>query len=207
MSAKNKVKLLGLFTVLSVLVGIYYARVTEALLEIGDAEAEAYLTTAVYSALGQAQPSGEAAYCEFFSVAKDKDGNVAYILTDGVAVNSFTRDISVKVMENLKNNSTRGVSVPAGVFTGIKLFAGMGKSVNVRILEITSARCDLVSEFRSAGINQVNHTLYAKVVPEVTLKAMGRTRKFNVEVSVMIYDNLIVGKVPEIYLNSVKGAG
>ncbi|MBP5307697.1 MAG: sporulation protein YunB [Clostridia bacterium] len=202
MSVKSKVKILAVFTAATVFLGVYYARVTSAVLDAGDAQSETALTASVYKVMGEAVSATQVGYGDFFSIVKDGGGNVAYVLTDGAAVNSFTEEISLRVCDKLKNSFAHGAEVPLGVFTGIKLFSGMGRTVRIKLFRINSVKCELVSEFREAGINQVEHSLYAKVVPDVTLQALGRIRKISVPVSVMIYDNIIVGKVPEIYLNT-----
>lgn len=201
MRTGTKVRLAACLLFFAAIACIYYIRVSNAILEIGDAEAEAMLTTSIYSALDRAAGTEQFKYDDFFTMVQD-GGEILCFLTNGVAVNMFTGKIATEVTGCLTAGATRGVDVPSGVFTGIRLLAGFGGNVNIKLIKISSARCELVSEFTEAGINQVKHSLYARVVPDVTLKAIGRSKKFTSSVSVLIFENVIVGKVPDSYLNA-----
>ena len=48
-------------------------------------------------------------------------------------------------------------------FTGIKLLAGRGPNINIRISSIGNVETDLKSEFYSQGINQTLHRVYLQV--------------------------------------------
>ena len=201
MKVKTKIRILSICTAFFVFAGIYYFRISGIIREVGDAYAEAGLTTATYASLFGIFSDDTPEYEDFFYIAKDEDGNVSYFVTDGVAVNAFTSKISAAVLEYLNEYAKKGVDVPGGVFSGIKLLSGFGKKVNLRLLKISSVKCELVSDFKSAGINQVKHSLHVKIFPEVTLKAAGRTKKVTADVSVLLFENVIVGKVPDTYLN------
>lgn len=202
MSIRFKVRFV-VFAALAVLVaGLYYLRVSSAILDYGDAEAEAAISTAVYSVLSENLDSSFG-YDDFFTVIGGGEG-VSYVFTNGVAVNVLSADIADGVMKYLSLKYTDGVDVPSGVFTGINLLAGFGSPVNFKMIRIASVKCELVSDFKAAGINQVKHSLYAKVVPELILKAVGRSRRVNSEINVLVFENVIVGKVPEFYFGSDK---
>ncbi len=181
---------------------MYYIRVSNTILDIGDADAEAMLTTAIYSVLGDITKLGSSDYENFFTVVKDGQNNVSSIVTNGLAINMFTSDITMRICAYLDDYAKQGISVPSGVFFGLRLLSGFGKTVNFKLIKIASSKCDLVSSFSTAGINQVRHSLYATITPDVTLKAVGRSRQVKVSVSVLIYENIIVGKVPDTYLGA-----
>ena len=128
------------------------------------------------------------------------DGDIKCVITDGVSVNSYTSRLVENVCEYLEKEAADGVNVPAGVFTGTKLFSGFGKKVNFKLIKIISAKCEIISSFESAGINQVKHSVYVNLIPDVTLVAVGRKRHSLAEVSVLLYENVIIGKVPKVYM-------
>lgn len=202
MSIKRKIKAVIIFFALFFLLIIYYVRVSETLLAIGDANAEASLTTAIYSSIADINEEGNLSCDEFFTIIKDASNNISSVITNGLAVNTFTMEISNRVLNKLSNNATQGYKVPIGVFSGIKVLSGVGRLVEIKLLSISSVKCDLISEFVTAGINQVKHSLYVKVVPDVTVKAVCRSKRASVSVSILVYENVIVGKVPETYLGA-----
>ena len=201
MSVKTKVKLFGAITVFLAVTAIYYFRVTEAVLDMGDTAVSSYLTTAVY--LSEMDNLGKTGYgySDFFKVVHGSDGYVSAFFTDGAAINSFTSAIALSVNEKLAEYAKKGVDIPSGVLSGIRIFSGYGKKINVKLLEITSVNCRFESEFTSAGINQVKHSLYLVVSPNAELKAVGRSRSLTVSVSVPVFENVFVGKIPDFYIN------
>ena len=185
-----------------VIVGVYYTRITNTILDVADVDAEAILTTAVYSTLADMSNRQNIEYDKFFSMISDEQNNIKAVLTDGIAVNVFTSNMIMEICNYLDEYAKRGINVPLGVFSGVKLLSGFGKLVNFKLIKISSAKCDIVSVFEQAGINQVKHSLYANVIPDVTLKAVGRKRQVTVTVNVLLYENVIVGNVPDTYLGA-----
>ncbi len=204
MNVKKKLKIFAWTVVVLSILFIYYKRVSDVILQTGDAQAEAVLTSAAYSCIGELH-SNKNAYGDFFSFLKGDNGEIACVITDGIAVNTYTSELVEKVCTYLEKDAERGFYIPCGVFTGVKLLSGFGSLVNFKLIKIVSAKCEILSSFESAGINQVKHSVYVKLMPDVTLKAVGRSKSVNVEVSVLLYENVIIGKVPEVYMgiNSV----
>ena len=90
--------------------------------------------------------------------------------------------------------------MPIGVFTGIKILSGFGKKVKMPIITVTSVKCDIISSFEDAGINQTRHAVYVDIVPEVDVVTRTKTEKLTDNIKILLYDNYIVGKVPEFFI-------
>lgn len=201
MKVRTKIKLLCYLMIFTVIVGVYYFRVSATMLEVGDADAEAKLSTAVYSVLNEMTGTQDVSYENFFTITKGDDG-ITLFLANGMAINRFTGSMAEGVCAYLKEYADRGTEIPSGVFSGLRLLSGYGSMINFKLIKIASVKCDLISEFTSAGINQVKHSLYVNVTPEVTLKAVGRSKHVEACISVLIFENVIVGKVPDTYLGA-----
>lgn len=199
MKVKNKLKITLFFMFAVVFLSVYYIRLSDFVLQAGDADAEAVLTSAAYSSIEGMYSEG-GGYKDFFSFIESGEGDIKCVITDGVAVNNYTARLVDKVCVYLEKQAEEGVDIPAGVFTGLRLFSGFGKKVNFKLVKIISAKCEIISSFEGAGINQVKHSVYVTLVPDVTLVAFGRKKHFSVDVSVLLYENVIIGKVPEVYM-------
>ena len=79
--------------------------------------------------------------------------------------------------------------MPIGAFTGLKLFSGLGAKVKLKLITVTSVRCNFVNEFTSAGINQTSHRLYVTTTPDVYVIAAGRKKYYKTEIRLLVYDN------------------
>lgn len=80
--------------------------------------------------------------------------------------------------------------------------AGKGPDINLKVVPVGSVTAQLCSEFKAAGINQTNHRIYLKLSANVSIIVPGSNNVVNTVTEVMIIDSIIVGKIPDTYLNS-----
>ena len=71
----------------------------------------------------------------------------------------------------------------------------------LKILNISNVTCSFSSKFESVGINQTLHIIYSNLKAEVNIEMPLNRKTTTSETSVLISQAVIVGKVPDIYLN------
>ena len=188
-----------LFLFFAIFLTIYHFS-NKLLIDIGISRYNGVLSTASYYAIEKSiEPLDD--FSTFFNVEKNASGNVTMILTDFYKLNALSVSIANEVSNYFNNYFLEGVEVPIGAFTGIKMFAGFGKTVKMPLVTANSIKCDIVSSFTSAGINQTKHSLYINIIPEVYVVTRFYTKDLKDQISVLIYENIIVGEIPEVYLN------
>lgn len=170
------------------------------LVEIGTASYTGVLSTASYYAIDNTLEK-DYAYSDLFKVHKTNDGKITMISTDAYKFNSLTTALADNVSNYLTDFVNNGVEVPIGVFSGIRILQGFGNKIKMPLIAINSVKCDVISTFESAGVNQTRHTLYLDVTPDVSIVTRFSTKKIYDKIRVMIYDNVIIGEVPEVYLS------
>jgi hypothetical protein len=78
----------------------------------------------------------------------------------------------------------------------------------MKLLSVSSVKCDIISNFTQAGINQTRHSLYLDINCTVSIVTKTARKIAKDKISVLIYDNLIIGKVPSVFINSqIVGSG
>ena len=160
-----------------------------------------------YNAIAKMVKSGYK-YEDLTKIYTDNNGLVTMIITNSIKVNEVASSIATDTYNYLQSEIDSGVLVPLGAFTGLRLFSGFGPKIKMNLISIASVKCDILSEFRSAGINQVRHVLYLNVVSTVSLVTKTATKQVSDKITILVYDNLIVGKVPEVFINSqILGSG
>ena len=92
--------------------------------------------------------------------------------------------------------------MPLGAFTGVEAWAGFGPKVNLKIIPISNVECRFVSKFEEAGINQTKHSIYLKIVADISIILPSKTRNFASLTEVLIAESVIVGAVPDTYLQA-----
>jgi sporulation protein YunB len=146
-------------------------------------------------------------YDELFKVEKDSEGNVVMIQANSPNINRIAREISNLAQANLDALGPQEIEIAFGTFTGVALLTGFGPDVIVTVNPISAANCDFVSFFVSAGINQTLHKIYIDVYAEISIVTPIDQPTINVKVEVLVCENLIVGKVPQVYLDSSLNGG
>lgn len=176
-----------------------YSFSNKMLIEIGVSTYSGMLSSASYYALSKSlEPNFD--FGSYFSVDKNLNGDVTMVTTNAYKFNLLANKIVDEVTNYFNENLSKGVDVPIGVFTGIGLFSGFGKKVKMPLITISSIRCDIHSTFTDAGINQTKHSLIINIIPEVFVVTRFSTKDLTDKISVLIYENVIVGKIPETYL-------
>ncbi len=192
------IKRLFILLFLAIFVALYSSS-NKMLIEIGVSSYSGVLSTASYYAIEKTLHN-DYDYNTLFEIYKDTDNNVTMITTDAFTFNKISTDIVNYVTEYLNDYLSKGVEVPIGVFTGISLLSGFGKKIKMPLITINSVQCNIVSKFVEAGINQTKHTLYVDICPEVYVVTRFFTKHLDSAITILMYENIIVGKVPSVYL-------
>lgn len=139
-------------------------------------------------------------YGDLVEVKTDNSGNVSMVITDSLEVNRLATTAANNAYDFLSEEIKSGVEVPVGAFTGIRLLSGFGKKVRMKIISVASVKCEFVSDFSEAGINQTRHSLYINI--HCIVNIVTKTKKVTAQdkITVLIFDNLIVGKVPQVMI-------
>ena len=187
---------------LSVLLFIHFQRnVTRVLISISEATMRASTTIAVNDAVYYTL-SDEIRYEDLVTVTRDKEGEIVAVAANPLKINKIARDTASISQSNLKNLSLNGIPIPLGALTGIEAFAGLGPSIHFRIIPVSSVSCDYSSTFDSVGINQTKHSIYLNVIADISSVMPSRTENFAVATEILIGESVLVGQVPDAYLQS-----
>ena len=145
--------------------------------------------------------SGGLTYDMLFDIVKDGEGNIAMIKANSPEINKIARQIANLAQANLDSLGTQEIQISAGTFTGLALLMGFGPDVTIKITPIGMANCDFVSYFQSAGIDQTLHKIYIDVYADLSIVTPIDQPTIQVKAEVLVCENLIVGKIPDSYLN------
>ena len=193
--------LLALF-VIAVLLFVHFQRnVTRVLISISEATMRASTTIAVNDAVYYTL-SDEIRYEDLVTITRDNEGEIVAVAANSLKINKIARDTASISQSNLKNLSLNGIPIPLGALTGIEAFAGLGPSIHFRIIPVSSVSCDYSSTFDSVGINQTKHSIYLNVIADISIVMPSRTENFAVTTEILIGESVLVGRVPDAYLQS-----
>ena len=137
----------------------------------------------------------------FTKIEKNSQGEITLIGLDSLLINQFSRNIVSNVEKSINKQIEKGVAIPMLAFTGIKALSGYGKDISYNALEISTVNCEIDGQFKSVGINQTMHSIYANISVNIVIDAPFNKQIETFSSKVLISENIIIGKIPEIYLS------
>ena len=145
---------------------------------------------------------GAIAYDRMVYFEKDLDGRITALKTNMGLVNRLKTDTLNRINDEIMALDSDHIGIPLGSLFLPELLAGKGPRINVRVLSIRNSEADFCSRFSEAGINQTLHQLTLVVSVDVAVLVLGKTEHFTVESEVVVAETVIVGTVPETYLQT-----
>lgn len=136
---------------------------------------------------------------------KDLDGRITALKTNMTEVNRLKTDILNIINDEILALDTSDLGVPLGSLFLPEFFSGKGPAIPVRILSIRNSDASFTSNFSQAGINQTLHQLIMEVSVDVAVLVLAQTSSFTITSEVVIAETVIVGEVPNTFLQTNGG--
>ena len=146
--------------------------------------------------------AGDIQYDRIVYFEKDLDGRITAMKTNMTEVNRLKTDILNIINDEILALDTSDIGIPLGSLFLPELFSGKGPAIPVHILSIRNSDANFVSHFSEAGINQTLHQLTMEVSVDVAVLELGRTRSFTINSEVVVAETVIIGDVPQTFLQT-----
>ena len=143
---------------------------------------------------------GNIQYDRMVYFEKDLNGCITALKTNMSEVNRLKTDILSIINDDILALDTADLGIPIGSLILPEILSGKGFQIPVLIHSIRNSDASFYSSFSEAGINQTLHQLTMEVVVDVTVLVMGETKNFTVSSHVVIAETVIVGQVPDTFL-------
>lgn len=146
--------------------------------------------------------SGTIQYDRIVYFEKDLNGRITALKTNMSEVNRLKTDILNLINDEILALDTADLGIPIGSLFLPELFAGRGISIPIQIISIRNSDASFTSNFTEAGINQTLQQLNMNVSVDVAVLVLGKTNYFTVSSQVVVAETIIVGQVPDTFLNT-----
>ena len=133
---------------------------------------------------------------------KDLDGRITALKTNMSEVNRLKTDILNIINDEILALDTSDIGIPFGSIFLPEILSGKGPVIPVHILSNRNSDASFSSNFAQAGINQTLHQLIMTVSVDVAILVLGQTGSFTVTSEVVIAETVIVGNVPNTFLQT-----
>ena len=172
-----------------------------AIQEMARMRVDSTCTTTINDAINQQIAVGEIDYDKLVSLDKDLNGNIAALKTNMSEVNRLKTEILDIINDKIVEQTVDELGIPLGNIFLPELLSGRGPLLPVKIITVSSSDAKFMNRFSEAGINQTLHQIVIEVILAATALTPVGTTTVQVSSQVVVAETVIVGTVPNSYIN------
>lgn len=146
--------------------------------------------------------NGAIQYDRMVYFEKDLEGKITALKTNMSEVNRLKTDLLNLINAEILAMDSDHLGIPMGSLVLPELFAGKGPMIPVQIITIRNSEAGFFSDFSQAGINQTLQKLNMQVSVDVSVLVLGEVSDFTISSQVVIAETVIVGQVPDMFLQT-----
>ena len=158
-------------------------------------------SNAITDAVGEMLRREDTDFSRVIVLEKDVQGHITALRTDMGQVERLKVEVLGILGGLIAEINTQQLGIPLGNLLLPDLLAGTGPVLPVKAVSLTMSNADFFSDFTAAGINQTLQTLKVKFTISLTILTTVGYETVDVDSDVMVAQTVIVGTVPETYVN------
>ena len=191
-----------LMTAAILLLVIFRTRYHDTIRELAETQVRNSTSDLINDAIDCQIETGNIQYDRIVFFEKDLNGKITALKTNMSEVNRLKTDTLNLINDEIMALDTSDLGIPVGSLLFPEFFAGRGFQIPVHILSIRNSDAGFESYFTEAGINQTLQQLTMNVLVDVSILVLGRTESFTVSSQVVVAETIIVGQVPDTFLQT-----
>ena len=174
----------------------------KALTELAQTQVKNVTSDLINDAVDREIAEGTIQYDRLVYFEKDLEGRITALKTNMGEINRLKTETLALINQEILDMDSSALGVPIGSLVLPEVFAGRGFSIPIEILAIRNSDASFSSSFSQAGINQTLQQMKMDVFVDVTVLILGSTESFTVTSQVVVAETVIVGQVPNTYLQT-----
>ena len=203
---KKIIVVVSILAVISVLIGSFVYidnSLTHTIKVLAETKAEELANRSINKSVAEIIKD-EVNYSDLMNTKVDNEGKITMIESNTVMMNKVASDVALRIQEELKQVKTTTSYIPIGTALGSPILAKYGPQLKVSIEPIGTVYVNFKTDFEDAGINQTRHRIYLEVNTKVKVVIPLTTDTKEVKAEIPICETVIVGDVPNSYINIPK---
>lgn len=151
--------------------------------------------------------NGNIQYDRIVYFEKDLNGRITALKTNIGEINRLKTDILNIINGKILALDAADIGIPIGSLFLPEFFSGKGPVIPVHILAVRNSDAAFSSNFCQAGINQTLHQLVMNITVDAAILVLGETSTFSISSQIVVAETVIVGDVPNTFIQAGDGAG
>ena len=181
---------------------MFRSRYREVIRDLAETQVKNTTSDLTNDAIAKQIANGVIQYDRIVYFEKDLDGRITALKTNMSEINRLKTDILNIINDEILSLDTSDIGIPLGSLFLPEFLSGKGPAIPVHILSIRNSDATFSSQFSHAGINQTLHQLTMEVSVDVAVLVLGQTSSFTVNSEVVVAETVIVGDVPNTFLQT-----
>ncbi len=173
---------------------------SQTMLDMAFARAYSMAVETINRAVKQAMGQG-VTYEELIDAQMDAQGRVSMLRANTMRMNELASQTALLAERELGSAENQVVEIPLGAALGVSFLSGFGPRLEVQILPVGAVHTSFDTEFETAGINQTRHKIFLNLRATVSLIVPTGSQLVEVTSTVPIAESIIVGEVPESFVD------
>ncbi len=194
--------LIMLLVLAILLLAIFRSKYHDAIQELAQTQVRNTTSDLINDAIDKQIATGNIQYDRIVYFEKDLDGRITALKTNISEVNRLKTEILNLINNEILAIDNSDLGIPIGSLILPELLSGKGPEIPVNIISIRNSDASFSSHFSEAGINQTLQQLSMCVSVDVSVLILGKTESFTVSSEVVVAETIIVGQVPDTYLQT-----
>ena len=191
-----------LFVLLLAAFGLLRGKYRAVIRDLAETQVKNTTSDLTNDAIARQIASGDIRYDRIVYFEKDLNGGITALKTNMSEVNRLKTDILNIINDEILALDNSDIGIPVGSLILPEFLSGKGPAIPVHILSIRNSDAAFTSRFTQAGINQTLHQLIMEVSIDIAVLVLGSTSSFTVTSEVVVAETVIVGDVPQTYLQT-----
>lgn len=198
---RRRIILIVLLLVVTGLILLVELHLSPYIRELARNQAVNAASNAITDAVGEMLRREDTDFSRVIMLEKDVQGHITALRTDMGQVERLKVEVLGILGGLIAEINTQQLGIPLGNLLLPDLLAGTGPVLPVKAVSLTMSNADFFSDFTEAGINQTLQTLKVKFTISLTILTTVGYETVDVDSDVMVAQTVIVGTVPETYVN------
>lgn len=196
------IKSLLVILVLLVVLALLRSRLYPVIRSLAETQVKNTASDLINDAIAEQIAAANIQYDRIVYFEKDLNGRITALKTNIGEINRLKTDVLNIINDEILSTDESSLGVAIGSLFLPEFLSGKGPKLPVKILVIRNSEADFYSDFSAAGINQTLHKLNMEVFLDVTVLVLGSTAEFTISSHMVVAETVIVGDVPETYLQT-----
>lgn len=203
----SRLKPIPVTLLLALVLSVYFIALLELRLRpVAEQLAARQVNNRVTAQLNAALGSLQAGYDRLVEIQRGEDGSITAVTSDMEQMNQIRAQGVQVALEAIAAIDVHTLGIPLGSLFDFDLLWAKGPEIQVHSLVAGTVSARIYSDFRSVGINQALHRILLDIEIPLTVLLPGSRAETTVCVTVCVAETVIVGQVPQTYLNMAGGS-